>query len=35
MAGWKLKRTIDGVEKPDFVFGDSVVLKSSEKLKVT
>jgi intermediate filament protein if len=33
LAGWTLKRSIDGVDKPDFVFGD-VVLKSSEKLKI-
>jgi len=33
LAGWKLKRNIDGVDKPDFVFGE-VVLKSSEKLKI-
>lgn len=33
LAGWKLKRTIDGVDKAEFSFGDRV-LKSGEKLKV-
>jgi len=34
LSGWKIKRTIDGQDIPDFVFGENVVLKSSDKLKV-
>jgi len=34
LAGWKLKRSIDGADKPDFTFGDNIILKSSEKLKI-
>jgi intermediate filament protein if len=34
LAGWKLKRSIDGADKPDFAFGDNIILKSSEKLKI-
>jgi len=34
LSGWKIKRTIDGAEKPDYVFGENVVLKSSDKIKV-
>jgi intermediate filament protein if len=34
LEGWKIKRTIDGVDKTEFTFGDAVVIKSSEKLKI-
>jgi len=34
LDGWKLKRTIDGVDKAEFTFGDGVLLKNGEKLKV-
>jgi len=34
LDGWKLKRTIDGVDKSEFTFGEGVLLKNGEKLKV-
>jgi intermediate filament protein if len=34
LAGWKLKRIIDGVDKTEFTFDDTVTIKSSEKLKI-
>jgi len=34
LDGWKLKRTIDGADKGEYVFADGVTLKAAEKLKV-
>jgi intermediate filament protein if len=34
LAGWKIKRSIDGADKPEFTFGDNALLKNGEKLKI-
>jgi len=34
LGGWKIKRTIDGADRPDFTFADGAVLKSSDKIKI-
>jgi len=34
LSEWKLKRTIDGVDKGEFTFPEGVILKNGEKLKV-
>lgn len=34
LAGWKIKRTIDGEDKAEFVFPEAAVLKNGEKLKI-
>jgi intermediate filament protein if len=34
LAGWKIKRSIDGVEKAEFTFPEKAVLKSGDKIKI-
>lgn len=34
LAGWKIKRTIDGVDKNEYTFPENITLKNSEKLKI-
>ena len=34
LAGWKIKRSIDGVEKAEFTFPEKALLKSGDKIKI-
>jgi intermediate filament protein if len=34
LAGWKIKRTIDGQDKAEFVFPENFILKNGEKAKI-
>jgi len=34
LAGWKIKRAVDGDDKPEFIFAEEVILKPADKIKI-